>query len=103
MKPGDEVVCIDDSDYPMYLQKGKVYIVDGFYPAGPITFGRYNFILPEPHVSLVGLDITTVRKVINSPPEVPVAWRAIRFRPVKKTDISVFEKLLRPVKVTEDA
>jgi hypothetical protein len=93
---GQQVVCVDgncrhqwDNNVPMPV-KGCVYTVRGFHEFSETDLGIY------------------LEEIINKPLAVGVdepAYFADRFRPVKKTDISTFSKILdqSPTPALEDA
>ena len=102
---GAQVVCIDDMRWPEdggdTLERGRIYTIRKI----------------EPKVRFMGTDgngyiVTTAVWVDEArrhrdaatgvdPKDVP--WGLSRFRPVRKTDISVFTEMQTPTKVTEDA
>ena len=100
---GQKVVCIDDvakTEWPRngVLVKGRAYI------------GREVGInvIGEPGLRLYGLELTSEPGTIGFYSLKPFRdnfYRADRFRPIvsRKTDISVFTKLLDDVKQTERA
>lgn len=85
---GQKVVCVDDrparDGFPMPIARGSVYTVARFDP---------SFCL-DGHQSLELIEVTPPAR-----PFFTAAFRATRFRPLvkRKTDISVFKTLLRPV------
>lgn len=87
--PGDEVICVnvDGSPMAMGLREGAHYTISdsfrgmGFIvQAGDTVFGEWDCVtlcelpLPVPHIG----------------------FRAEFFRPVRKTDISIFTQMLTP-------
>jgi hypothetical protein len=91
---GQQVVCIDADwsgkfdmgDCPNRPVKGEVYTIRGFRA--------------PPHPEGVGVFL---EEVVNAPFDYGMfgdvrepCFRAARFRPVRKTDISIFHKLLAP-------
>lgn len=101
---GAQVVCLDDvyhnGEAGDRLEKGRIYTIRKVDPAHP--FIDDNFVL----VKLPGLWLEEAHRVIpaiNVGDPKDAAWGAVRFRPVRKTDISVFTAMLTPTKVTEDA
>lgn len=72
---GQQVVCVDD-DGTLLLMKGRVYtIVDIFQSLG------------DTYLALGGVVTETGGR----------GWYPSRFRPVRKTDISIFTAMLQPV------
>ena len=101
---GAQVVCLDDVYWPGeagdQLEKGRIYTIRKIDPAHPFTDDTFK------HVSVPGLWLEEARRVsprvtVGDPKDTP--WSARRFKPVRKTDISVFTAMLTPTKVTEDA
>jgi hypothetical protein len=91
---GDMVVCVDarpplpDLVYP--LVEGCVYTVRAF-TGTHFGFGPNGEALEEPAIAL--------EEVEN--PEHEYGFFLRRFRPVKRTDISVFREALNPIKNKE--
>lgn len=101
---GAQVVCVDDvyhtGEAGDHLERGRVYTIRKIDPAHPFVDTAFR------PVTLPGLWLEEARRVcpriiVGDPQD--VAWSALRFRPVRKTDISVFTAMLTPTKVTEDA
>jgi hypothetical protein len=99
---GQQVVCVDDSDHFPHIQvvhnvievkKGQIYTIRwiGMYrPYWVMTDGHSKS--PGPFLSARLVEIT------RPGPDVP--FLAIRFRPLVKTDISIFQAMLTPVEET---
>ena len=78
---GQEVVCVDDrgvfnDDYFIAVKRGQIYIVAGFSPDGD-----GNLIIKGHPYMTWGYD---------------GGWKRGRFRPIVKTDISIFQAMLAP-------
>ncbi len=88
---GQEVECIDDNWFETvpapscFPQKGKVYVITGIHSPCLRALHQVD------HLSLVGIPL--------------YIFASDMFRPLlkKKTDISVFTKMLKPAKVPENA
>jgi hypothetical protein len=78
---GQKVVCVDDRWQRYFLQKGRIYIVEG-----------------DSFVGVAGKTYVCVAGVRGS--SGLAGFYTSRFRPLveKKTDISVFTALLKPVR-----
>ena len=76
---GQKVRCVDDRGQQYFLQKGRIYIVEG-----------------DSFVGVAGKTYVCVAGVRNS--YGVAGFYASRFRPLveKKTDISIFTALLKP-------
>lgn len=95
---GQEVCCVDDKAHDKFmvrptlnkemngLTKGIVYTIRGFHPK-PRAFGAVGIYLNE-------IDRGSNRDGLEAP------FHSYRFRPVVKTDISIFEAMLKPVRVS---
>ena len=90
---GDLVVCVDDSAGEVskvkQLERGRVYTVRGF-------------VLPAEGKGWVRRDVGVLLEevVSTAPPHFDGsdrAFRMSRFRPVRKTSIEQFRKLVEPV------
>jgi hypothetical protein len=80
MKEGDEVVCIDAkprNNGPTGLIEGQHYPLSAIWDCGECGFGCLVGELPLPTYCL--------------------GWHLDRFVPVRKTDISIFEAMLKVV------
>jgi hypothetical protein len=78
---GEKVVCVDPvNEWGFILVRGQIY-----------TISKVGMFFSELHVD-----------VIEALTPHSLAWRASRFRPVveRKTDISIFTKILKPETVT---
>lgn len=95
-KVGDEVVCVDDimldtngTELNSGLVLGKIYTIteivikDGFYI-------KYFFAQP-------------VVKVKETQHPWNESYHHLRFQPLKKTDISVFQDMLKKIRIPVDA
>lgn len=102
---GAQVVCLDDRYWPQEagdsLVAGRIYTIRKIDPAR-------RFVAPDrvTRFESVGLYFEEVIRKYpgvseGDPDDTP--WSAARFKPVRKTDISVFTAMLTPTKVTEDA
>lgn len=75
---GQEVVCVDDElALDLGLKKGNFYTIASFHPAPPHSRDQSD----------------RVKLVETGPIQ---QWWQCRFRPIVKTDISIFEAMLAP-------
>lgn len=89
-KPGDEVVCVDDSPPRQpgerdRLVKGRIYIVEGIDPENG-----------------TGLYLAGMPGHVAKPFKHPFGWAPSRFRPVRKTSIEIFTSMLTPTPTKEN-
>ena len=94
---GQEVVCVDDTCHPKYLPLGYVAAptgLDGLRKGQTYTIREISSEWAGfPFLCLRLNEIT--RPVFNSSDGEP-PYCAARFRPIVKTDISIFEAMLVP-------
>lgn len=89
-KPGDEVVCVDENPNPdfrgvvTYPVRGKRYTIRGIYPAD--QYGPDSVWLEELRNPIGDFIDGTMEP----------SFGAHRFRPVRKTSISIFTSMLTP-------
>ena len=90
---GQLVVCVEDCPIDTgdqsftKLEKGRVYTIRDYVTDYVFSAGSHDAIKLE----------EVVRNRWDDP------YGALRFRPVRKTDISIFTDMLNPAPVTEDA
>jgi len=99
---GQQIACIDDERWEMEtgdrLEKGRIYTIRR---VEPYLFDTESGVTDEQ----VGIWVEeAVRKFPTLRPEGEDGpWVHFRFKPVRKTDISVFTAMLNPTPVKEDA
>jgi hypothetical protein len=90
---GQKVVCIARGPYQEFRDLGF---------SVPVRGGIYTIreIYIDPLVSLIGVRLEEIRNPHSALFTFPAepGFCASEFRPVKETDISIFQKLLKPVK-----
>ena len=102
---GAQVVCLNDRYWPQEagdkLEQGRVYTIRKIEP-------KVRFIADDgvTRHEAVGIYLEEAIRLYpgmteGDPNDAP--WSVQRFKPVRKTDISVFTAMLTPPKVTEDA
>lgn len=97
LEPGMEVECINGIGLAI---TGSRYIVD-------TVLSAFN----KSMITLVGIERPAWKTAIihmmmlemGRHPYAPTAFEAVRFRPIRKTDISAFQKLTEIDKVLEEA
>lgn len=99
---GQKVVCIAKGDWKVskaeHLAGGQSIIVP---ENGKIYTVRNIYIDPlsgEPGIRLNEIINDKISKWENFTLYLEIGWPPHEFRPVKETDISVFKKLLRPIR-----
>jgi hypothetical protein len=102
---GAQVVCLDDRYCPQeaggHLMTGRIYTIRKIDPAR--RFLADDGVTRHEAVGLYFEEVTRLYPGMSEGDPNDAPWGAVRFKPVRKTDISVFTAMLTPTKVTEDA
>ncbi len=94
---GQEVVCVDDAQHGQYMPEGAVFGpgLDGL-TRGQIYTVREVFTCDFPDWRGVQIRVNEIVRKTHTTYGLEIPFAAARFRPIVKTDISIFTAMLAP-------